>query len=212
MSFFLGLSVLLTPLSATSFRIFTPPPELEAEVQRNETALGANPKSADAHFDLAMSYAYTGRVLEGWDVLKKIPDLDPGYAQKVVDKYSKLSQDDPKEWKYPFKLAFGYYFMDKKEKARDSFQEVIHRDPKSIWGRGFLAYMYVELGEFGKAVEACDQALAIDQRATGVYFVKAWALSKKGDIPGALDSIMKYRRYRSYERALRPVKTSVDYK
>ena len=46
-SLFLSLVFLLTPLHADASRMFTPPAELEAEVQRNEAALQANPKSAE---------------------------------------------------------------------------------------------------------------------------------------------------------------------
>ena len=47
------------------------------------------PHNPDARFELAMSLSYVGQIELAWAVLKKIPEYDKNYAEKVIERYEK---------------------------------------------------------------------------------------------------------------------------
>src|SRR5690349_14361197 len=57
----------------------------------------ANPESADAQFELAMVYARTCFLEEGWEALKRVQVLDAAYADKVVERFGALTEADPND-------------------------------------------------------------------------------------------------------------------
>lgn len=160
--------------------IYVPPTDRMAEVTYNKKFLAENPTSANAYFELAMSYAYTGQIQKGWDTLKKIPDYDKNFAPKVFAKYTPLAKQNPKEWRYPFKLAFAYYFIDDRDKAITEFEKVLKIDPKHIWAMGFIALIQGEQSKEEDALNRCKQALAIEPNATAIHFLAAEGYRRQG--------------------------------
>ena len=173
-------------------------PELQSEINQNRAKLVQNP-SAETHFELAMSYTYTGQVEDGWDLLQKIPNYDKDYSSKVIKKYEALSKSNPKEWKYPFKLAFGYYFSERKREALAQFERALRLDPGNPWIMGFIALAKGDLGQLDEAIELCKQAIKIQPNGTALHFLLAQGFQRKGDYAGFLGETLTVLRLRSEE-------------
>ena len=185
------------------------------ELQQNLEIAKANPQSPGAYFELAMTYAYTGLVIQGMDALKKVDKLDHNYASKVIAKYEPLTKKYPNEWKNWFKLAFGFYFGNKKAKAKDCFKVILQKYPDNVWARGYLALI---LGEeivteeealknknvpekkikeilnpkIEEVIDLCKQALEIDPDVGGIHFLLGQAYLKIAlRIKSAADKYLK---------------------
>ena len=117
------------------------------EIKQNINWTKKDPKSPDAYFELAMSYAFAGRVRKGWKNLEKVDKLDKSYAVKVVKKYSAIVQKEPYKWKNRFKLAFGYYFAKQKQNAINEFDKILKIKPKYLWALGYKALILGEMGQ-----------------------------------------------------------------
>lgn len=155
------------------------PEALRAEQIELEKAFQANPNSAETRFELAMSYAYTGWIELGWEILRTIPKYDKNYADTVVPKYTALIKKEPDNWKYHFKLGFGYYFQDDKDLALKSFEKVTELNPKNAWGFGFVALLKGEQKKYNEVIKICDHALKIEPNGTALHFLQAEAYRQK---------------------------------
>ena len=161
------------------------------EVTLNKQRYEVNPSSNEVVFDLAMSYAYSGQILKGWNLLKKIPK---SYAPTVIATYERLMTEDQTEWRYPFKCAFGYFFINKKHHAISLFETVISINPKQVWAYGFIALIYGEMGEVEKAIEWCHKGLAIEPNATAIHFLLGEGYRKQKKYFLALKQLLKVGR------------------
>ena len=146
------------------------------EVVFNQTRYENQPTDNEVMFDLAMSYAYSGQILKGWNLLKTIPKE---YADTVIVTYEKLMSEDESEWRYPFKCAFGYFFVGNKAHAITLFHRVIDINPQQVWAYGFIALIYGEMGQVEKALEWCEKGLVVEPRATAIHFLMAEAYRKQ---------------------------------
>jgi tetratricopeptide (TPR) repeat protein len=196
---FLILAALLLGYGSLEAKTYQIPAELVTEVKQNEQVYKQSPRSADAIFDLAMSYAYTGQIEKGWELLKSIPKYDANYAPKVIQKYEPLTKSYPAEWRYHFKLAFGYHFAGNKDAAVRSFEKVLEIDPKHIWAMGFLGLVEGERGNTDKGMEWSKKALAIEPNATAIHFLIAEGYRRKGDYVKAFGHLLMVGRLKSEE-------------
>ena len=73
-----------------------------------------DPRNPTLRFELAMEFASTGWIELGWEQLTLVPKLHDDYASVVFDTYSQAIQEDPNDWKAHFRLAFAYYFLEKR--------------------------------------------------------------------------------------------------
>ncbi len=204
----LGLFLLVTVASSPVFAIkgYRPPDALYKEIPPAQAAVMASPNSADAHFELAMVYAYTGYIEEGWEELKRVNELNANYAAIAVPKYEALTKSDPTNWKYKFKLAFGYYFQDQKEKGQTQFQLILDQDPNNIWAMGFLAFLKGESGDIPTAISLTKKALTIEPHAPALHFLLGTAYIKKGDYLAGGGEMMSYLSNRTRQRRLPEMK------
>ncbi len=189
------LLVFLLISSSLMAKVYDIPADLLQEGRALKKIYVASP-NAEATFELAMNYAYTGRIEKGWELLKKVP---PPYADVVIKKYGGPST----EWKTHFKLAFGYYFKEQKKEALQEFQKVLKIEPKQIWAMGFIALVLGDLGHTDEAISWCKKALAIEKNATAIHFLLAEAQRRKGNIMAALGELMIVGRLKSEEAIVR---------
>src|SRR3989338_3369235 len=119
---FLALLILLTVNSAYGWRISK---ELEQELKTKQAAVKADPKNPHARFDLAITMAYTNNIPDGWNNLKKTVELDPEFKKKGLDTYIKAVTENTEDWRLRFRLAFAYYFNDRKKEAIRELDNVI---------------------------------------------------------------------------------------
>ena len=188
------------PANATIYQI---PKDLADECKVFQKAVVASPNNAAAHFNLAMNYAYTGRILEGWSSLKKVNELDPNYAKKVLAEYEPKAKAHPEDWKNPFKLAFGYYFLNRKDDAEAQFKSILKLYPNHVWAMGYIALLEGEKQHYDVTIDWCHKGLAIEPDATALHFLEGEALAKSGHHIAAIGKRLIVLKYLAEESSRR---------
>lgn len=164
--------------SAQAWRIT---PELQKELESKQAAVRANPRDPDARFDLAITMAYTNNIPDGWNNLKKTVELDPGYRQKGLDLYVEKVTASPNDWRLRFRLAFAYYFNDKKRDAIRELDNVIKLYPDNVWAYGYIALIYGELGDTDAAMRYTQKGLSYDSNVAALHLLLSEGYNRKGD-------------------------------
>jgi tetratricopeptide (TPR) repeat protein len=194
---FLGVLVSICLFSVSlEAKVYSPKDPAVLEIQQHVKLYRERP-NAENRFELAMAYGWYGFIEKGWAALKKVPK---SYAPTVLDVYGPLVKQHPGEARYPFKLAFGYYFLGEKEKAKASFRAVLALDPKQVWAMGFLALIEGEEGHNQVAIDWCKRALAIDPNATAIHFLLAEAYRRTGNYFGMMGEAMAVGRLKTQEK------------
>ncbi len=165
-------------LSADAWRITE---ELKQEIKVKKEAVKKNPDDAHSNFDLAITYAYTNHIIDGWAKLKKVVEVDPSFKKTGLRMYIKKVTAEPNDWRLRFRLAFAYYFNDKKKSAIRELNNVILIDPYNVWAYGYIALIYGEMDEADKAMEYCKKGLAVDSNVAALHLLLAEGYYKKGD-------------------------------
>ncbi len=80
-----------------------------------------------------------------------------------------------------FRLAFAYYFNDKKIEAIRELDNVLKIDPYNVWAYGYIALIYGELGEIDPAMKYTRQGLKIDSNVAALHLLLSEGYYKKGD-------------------------------
>lgn len=146
------------------------------------------------HYELAMIYAYTGFIEEGFHELAKIPQIDKDYAKKVLQKYERRSNRYPFNWEYHFYYAFALYFNNDKKKALIEFNKsatLSKEDSIKGWSYGYMAYIYGEQKEWRKALETINIAISYEPNGAALYFALGLAKKELGDKVGAAAAMLK---------------------
>jgi tetratricopeptide (TPR) repeat protein len=169
---------LLIVNSAQAWRLT---PELREEIASKEAAVNKNPDDPHAYFDLAITYAYTNHIQNGWARLKKVEEMDPEFRKKGLDLYLKKVTGDPDNWRLRFRLAFAYYFNHGKKEAIRELKNVLIIDPYNIWAYGYIALIYGEMGDVDSAMEYTRKGLKIDSNVAALHLLLAEGYYKKGD-------------------------------
>jgi len=155
--------------------------ELEKEVNEKKAVVAINPQVAPARFDLAITYAYTNNILEGWDTLRKVNELDPNFKNLAFKIYEDKVRQSPSDWKLRFRLAFAYYFNGEKDQAIKELKNVLILDPYNVWAYGYISLINGEMGNVDQAIEYAQKGLKIDTLVAALHLLLAEAYYKKGD-------------------------------
>jgi tetratricopeptide (TPR) repeat protein len=155
--------------------------ELQKELDIKKAAVSKNENDPAALFDLAITYAYTNHLIEGFGLLKKIHKIDPDYKNEALTTYIEKVTKDPANWKLRFRLAFAYYFNSEKDDAIREFENVLKIDPYNVWAYGYMALIYGEKGEINKGIEITKQGLKIDNNVAALHLLLSEGYYKKGD-------------------------------
>lgn len=198
----LGLALMTAP----AFAADTTKAELDLLRQRVTSA----PQDPGAHFDMAMGLARTSRLEEGWTSLKKVSELDPGYADKVIATYAPMVDENPQNIEAQFRLAFGHYFKglnfqdqgqpdaakEAKLRAKKAFGHIIETDPQYVWGYNYLAYLLAEEGDLSAAVDTLKKAIAVEPNNAVSHFLIGQAYFRQGNHKDAVLEIGTAMRLR----------------
>ena len=155
--------------------------ELQQEVNQKKAAVANNPQDAGARFDLAITCAYTNNILEGWDELKKVNELDPNFKNAAYKFYAEKVTEKPGDWRLRFRLAFAYYFISKKQEAINELENVLVIDPYNVWAYGYISLIYGEMDQVDKAIDAAKKGLKIDNLVAALHLLLAEGYYKKND-------------------------------
>ncbi|HTY12663.1 MAG TPA: hypothetical protein VMD02_00585 [Candidatus Omnitrophota bacterium] len=155
--------------------------DLQKELDAKKVAVAANPNDANAHFDLAVTDAYTNNILDGWGELKKANELDPNFKNSAWKFWADQVIASPADWKVRFRYAFALYFNGRKQDAIDELKNVLVLDPYNVWAWGYISLIYGEMGQVDHAIDAAKQGLKIDDRVAALHLLLAEGYYKKGD-------------------------------
>jgi tetratricopeptide (TPR) repeat protein len=155
--------------------------ELKQEVAAKKAFVAAHPNDANAHFDLAITYAYTNHIQEGWDELGKVIKIDPDFKPKGMNMYIRKVTAEPGDWKLRFRLAFAYYFNDKKDDAIRELENVLKIDPDNVWAYGYLALIHGEKGDYDTAMAKARAGIKIDSQVAALHLLLSEGYYKKND-------------------------------
>ncbi len=184
----LCVTLVLSVLLGTSFA-WKNTPELKKEIMEKEGAVKSSPKSPDAYFDMAITYAYTNKIESGLSALKKTADLCgdvKGYSKVLIMRYYPAVQKNPDDYKLRFRLAFSYYFGGYKKYAKDELKNVTVVAPKNPWAWGYMAIISVEDYFWSDALYQMKKSIYIDSNVAAFHLGLAQAYSKTGNNFGAV--------------------------
>jgi tetratricopeptide (TPR) repeat protein len=192
---------LLAVLFITSFAAisycFDLTPELKQEIEDKQFLVKVHPNDPDAHFDLAITYAYSNKIEDGLKELSKVDELDAKFPPKALKIYSKKIRLFPTDWKVRFRYAFTLYFNKKKVEAIREFEKIIKQDPNNIFSYGYIATIYGEMEEIDKAIDYAKKALEIDSNVAALHLLLGAGYYKKGQTGQGLAETMEALRLRA---------------
>lgn len=115
---------------------------------------------------------------------------DSAFAQTVAKlKVQKLKE--PKEYSWPYDLGVVYEKTDRYAKAIPFYKESLAIESnKEIANR--ISNCYNEIGDYDKALEYCDQAIALDSTQTNYLYFKANILDNAGRSEEAIKVMDSY--------------------
>ena len=156
-------------------------PDLAKELKEKQAAVKARPNDPDARFDLAITMDYTNNIPDGWNNLKKTVELDPNYKQNGLELYIKKVTENRNDWRLRFRLAFAYYFNDKKKDAIRELDNVILLEPGNVWAYGYIALIYGELGDIDLAMKYTQNGLKLDSNVAALHLLLSEGYYKKNN-------------------------------
>lgn len=178
---FLFLAVGCWLLIVSSVQAWTISKELQTEVQEKKAAVVKTPNDAFARFDLAVTYSYTNHILESWEEIKKIPDLDPSFKKKGLIFYIEKVTENPQDWKLRFRLAFALYFNGRKAEAIEQFKNVLIIDPYNVWAYGYISLAYGEMDKIDEAILWAKKGIKVDRFVAALHLLLSQGYYRKGD-------------------------------
>ena len=194
-SFFLCLFIPFLLFSA-----YEPSSELVEEMLQKRINYEKNPTSNKSCFDLAMVYAYTGAMEEGFAILKKV---DPDYAQQVLLESQLTLKKNSELWRPYFRQAFAYYFLERSDDAVASFKNVIKNDEGNVWAMLFIAFIRGEQGDLDEALKWTKRANKIEPDAAAGHFMLGEIYRRKHRYILATSHFIKCMHFRTLERNFR---------
>ena len=115
--------------------------QLDESVGMFRQAIGLNPSSADAHFEL-------GQVLE-----------QRGQADEAISEYQEAIKIDPDKSTAHARLAAQYAKQGQNQRAVQEYQEVLRLNPQDPAAHHGLGVAYNELGQREQAIASLQQAV-----------------------------------------------------
>lgn len=115
---------------------------------------------------------------------------DSAFAQTVTKlKVQKLKE--PKEYSWPYDLGVVYEKTDRYAKAIPFYKESLAIESNKETANR-IANCYDEIGDYDKALEYCDQAIALDSTKTNYLYFKANILDNAGRSEEAIKVMDSY--------------------
>lgn len=171
--------------------------DLKNEIDDKQFLVKVHPNDPQSHFDLAITYAYSNKIEDGLDELKKVDQLDEKFAKKAVLIYGKKVRLFPTDWKLRFRYAFALYFNKKKTDAISEFKKVIAQDPDNVFAYGYIATIYGEMDDLDSAIDYAKKAVEIDPNVAAIHLLLGTGYYKKGQAGQGLAETMEALRLRA---------------
>lgn len=164
------------------------------ELKRNYAVAQVNTSDHRVRFNLAMNYAYTGFLQEGFAELAAINKADSQYNKKILEETSKELAIATGDWKTNFYYAFALYFNNRKDEAKEYFYKVVELSPeRSVkgWALGYIAYIYGEKKDWKKGLRIIEDAIRYEPDGVGLFLAKGYGQQQVGDYFGLTGTLIK---------------------
>lgn len=163
----------------------------------------AHPDSADAQFEWAMTCAHAGALAPAWEALQRVYEIDPDYADRVVERYGAQVLANPGSAEAHFRLAAGFGMRGEREAARIQLEHVVALAPKDARAWTYLGYFQAEGGHVDLAMASWNRSLAIDPDDAATRFLAAQGMYRQGHFLQAIAAQEQAMKARGGE-AFRP--------
>lgn len=130
----------------------------EEAINQANIALGKNPNDAEAHFQLGISYSYTGEMQKAYEEFQAAARLNP---KKLNDVENNIKHN----WAKHFNDGVAEFQAGNHEGAAHEFEQATYADPRQVKGWLNLAKVEYELAKndsthLERAFEAVDTLMA----------------------------------------------------
>ncbi|HXV62085.1 MAG TPA: sulfatase-like hydrolase/transferase [Vicinamibacteria bacterium] len=168
-----------------------------------EDVVRKQPRSSEAHRNLAYALHQTGRVGEAIALLEGAMEsgisdvsilgmlgaylLDVGDAEKAVSLLETLVDREPDYAEGHNYLAIAYGRLGRTEDSRREFERVLELDPSSAMAHNNLGSLALSQGRLDEAKDHLNRALAIDPEHAAALNGLGFAHARLGDITEAIE-------------------------
>ena len=161
-------------VATTSAKLRNQEGNYELAIKLAQEAITKNPKDAEAHFQLGVSYSYLDSVALAYQHFMKAKELDP---EKAADADNNIQSNFAKH----YKLGQSSYNRQDLKTARDEFELATKANPTQAVADYNLAVVYQRLAASDstlhvKALAAADKVLALSS-PTEANYTKALRLA-----------------------------------
>jgi len=177
--------------------------ELKYELKKNRYLVSVKPNDPLAHFNLAMTYAYTGYVDEGFEELKIVNKLDANFAQKTVSQNRLKIISNPSEWHNYFYNGFTCYFIGNKKEAMEMFKKVLELKPEDevlAWTMGYMAVLYADQKNFKDGIDLLKKAILLEPEGAYLHLALGFGYKETGNILDATKHLLKGARLKATQK------------
>ncbi len=158
-----------------------------ALTRRYEQQVASSPSDPGARFTLAMLYARSGRLLDGFRQLQEAdqaigpPAARQALALRIVAEAEGLIARNRNDLLARYRLAFARYFLGERPAVAAGFERIVAIDPQNDWGYGYLGQAYADLGQSDRAIGAWEKGLAVNPRNAVLHYMLGLTYTRKGD-------------------------------
>jgi len=154
-----------------------------------EKALGLNPRYAQVHYNLGLTFYQRGRTDEAIHEFKKTLDLDShlssalynlglsyfrkGLYQEAIESYKEFLKSDPDYMNAHLNLGLAYGGLKQWDKAIEALEEELKYFPENFQTHVYLGIVYKETKDYSKALSHFKMALAHPDLPNGDWVRKA---------------------------------------
>lgn len=161
--------------------------EWPALTRRFEQQVQQTPSDPGVRFTLAMLYARSGRVLDGFKQLQEADQAigsasgRSAVARQIATEAEGLLGRNRNDLLARYRLAFARYFLGEHAAAVAEFERIVAVDPKNDWGYGYLGQGYANLGHLDRAIATWERGIAVNPRNAVLHYVLGLGYARKGD-------------------------------
>ncbi len=173
---------------------------------RYRAELSRNPSSVEAHFYLAVIYAHEGRLVEGWEHLKRVDRLVGGepkrapVARRFIGEAQESLRRAPRDVFALYRLAFAAYFANRKDLAMTAMRQAAALEPRNAWTMGYVGFLHGERQEVDQAIAWWERGVKADPQNAVLHYLLGLAYTRKGDMKRAgRHFVLAYRDRTLYE-------------
>ena len=149
--------------------------------------LGMDKKAKTILEDLTEKY---NKSFYGHKLLARIYEKEGG-MRKAIDEYVKVLDIEKHDYESYYRISVLLNDLNKKEEAAETLRILLKSRPQTIKATSLLGTIYIEQGEFKKAIEVFTNALRYDDEDPNMYYQLGICYTRINDFNAAKKSFQK---------------------